>query len=229
MENGFFVYLAVGSGVFGGLSLTRFALNLGFLDRPIVIGLLWALCTANWQGPVFIGIFFELLWLDTFPAGTYIPPQQTFAAFFTILTSHYLGLSGIGELLPLVILALPLTRVMHQLESWSRQLENASYQRSWERVQAGGGPFKPGVFVRTSLLKNMALNALAFGLFFGATAAGFEFLLRWWPDTLSGLAWGHLMLGGLAAGLLALRSRRVYEVLLLGGGGLILVLVLFMH
>ena len=224
--NSFFLFLLTGSGLFGLVSLARFSLNLGFVERPIVIALLFALLTSNWQEPIAIGIFFECFWLETFPAGTYLPPQQTFAAFLCILTVQYLGLTQVGSILPLLILALPLTRLMNRLETWIRKTENANYRRSWELVHREAEAYRPEVLVWGSLLKSAALNTAAFGLFFSAAVFGLRFFLQVWPASVQGVSWGHVLAGGLAAGLLSLRSRRVYQALIGAALCLILVLVL---
>ncbi len=224
--NSFFLYLLIGSCLFGLVSLARFSVNLGFVERPITIALLWAAFTSNWQEPIYIGIFFECFWLDTFPAGTYRPPQQTFAAFFTMLIVQYLGLTRVGSILPLLILALPLTSLMNRLEAWIRTMENVGYRRSWEQVHGRDGPYRPEVLVRGSLLKSAALNMAAFALFCGITTAAYEGLLKFRPVPLPDLTWGHVLIGALAAGFLSLRSRRIYQVLVGAALGLILVLVL---
>ena len=59
--------------------LIRFAFNLGFVHRPLFAAALWALFTWQIQPALGAGIFFELLWLDLFPAGTFIPPQSLLA------------------------------------------------------------------------------------------------------------------------------------------------------
>ena len=41
--------------------------------------MLWALLTFRLQPALSAGIFFELLWLDLFPAGTFIPPHGLLA------------------------------------------------------------------------------------------------------------------------------------------------------
>ena len=220
----FLLFLLSGSGLFGLISLARFSLNLGFVDRPIVIALLFALVTSNWQEPIAIGIFFECFWLDTFPAGTYLPPQQTFAAFLSLLTVQYLGLTQVGSILPLLILALPLTWLMNQLESWIRKSENVNYLRSWEQAHSEAEAYRPGIFVWWSLLKTAALNMAAFGCFFSLAVFCLRLGLQFWPASVPGLSWGHVLTGSLAAGLLSLRSRRVYQALV--GAALCLILVL---
>ena len=78
---GTLLLMALAGFFFGLLSLFRNAVHLGFLDRPLVIGILFALILDPDIPFLGIGIFFELLWLDAIPAGTYIPPQSQLAAF----------------------------------------------------------------------------------------------------------------------------------------------------
>lgn len=70
--------LLAGGSFFALLSLTRVAVDLGFVHRPIFAALLWAGLTFSLQPAMSAGIFFELLWLDLFPAGTFIPPHALF-------------------------------------------------------------------------------------------------------------------------------------------------------
>lgn len=157
-----------------------------------------------------IGVFFELFWLDTFPAGTYIPPQQTFAAFFCIIVADQLALSAPTTILPLLLLVLPLTSLMNQLEVWFRKRENLNYKKIILQVKNKGVPFRPETLVQGSILKTAGLNALACALCLGASLPAMGLILNVWPQTLPGLTWGHLLTGALAAGFLSLRSKRVY-------------------
>ncbi|MCF8105426.1 MAG: hypothetical protein K9K64_08090 [Desulfohalobiaceae bacterium] len=161
-----------------------------------------------------IGVFFELFWLDTFPAGTYIPPQQTFAAFFTILTADYLGLSQPGAIFLLLLAVLPLTSLMHRLEVWFRTKEDSNYKRVIRQVQKEIPDYEPRGIVLGSVLKAAGMNMAVFALCLGTTLAGLELIPLSGFAALPELTWFHLLSGGLAAGFLALRSKRVYGLLI---------------
>lgn len=170
--------------------------------------------TSNWQEPVLIAVFFELFWLDTFPAGTYIPPQQTFATFFTIMTADYLGLSQPADIFLLLLLALPLTSLMHQLEIWFRKRENKNYKKAIRQVQKGSLAYEPEGIVLGSVLKTAGVNSLAFALCLGSTLVVLELIPLSRFPALPELTWFHLLSGGLTAGFLALRSKRIYGLLI---------------
>ncbi|MFW6005353.1 MAG: hypothetical protein ACOCPN_02640, partial [Desulfonatronovibrionaceae bacterium] len=59
---------------FALLSLARFSVQTGILDRPLVAGFLIYLVTGEMFPAMYVAVFFELLWIDIIPAGTFIPP-----------------------------------------------------------------------------------------------------------------------------------------------------------
>jgi len=198
------------------LSLCRFALNTGFFDRPIVIGLFAGFVYGQWPTCIGLAVFFELLWLDLFPAGTYIPPHRTLAAFSTIVLSCEMQLGSTSAVVPVIVLGLLLARLGAWLESRQRSLQNASYDRVHQRVSWGDGELPLVRIVMGSVAQIAALNAALFGLValagFGLTKAPFFRALSL-PD---GTGWHHLWAFGLIGGLLALRIRRAYEMFVAG-------------
>ncbi|PKN31367.1 MAG: hypothetical protein CVU63_24290, partial [Deltaproteobacteria bacterium HGW-Deltaproteobacteria-20] len=54
------------------------------------------------------GIFFELLWLDLFPAGTYIPPQALLSLIATLTILACLPDADMRSTVLVVIATLPL-------------------------------------------------------------------------------------------------------------------------
>jgi len=65
---------------------------------------LWSLFSGQKDISLNLGIFFELLWLDLFPAGTFIPPQSVYAVLLTLSISYIFALKNISQLWALIII-----------------------------------------------------------------------------------------------------------------------------
>lgn len=74
---------------FALLNLSRFCIDTSLLHRPITAALLWGAATAD-AAVIPIGIFFELLWLDLFPAGAYVPPNGLLAFTLAAATLRHI-------------------------------------------------------------------------------------------------------------------------------------------
>lgn len=116
---------------FALLSLCRFSVPFGFLDRPFVAGLLWSLCMGDWTLASTVvmplAIFYELLWIDLFPAGTYAPPNGVLPLFLVLTLGHMAGWSTAAEFFVPMILAIFAAECCTRLESWLRSLNNRRY------------------------------------------------------------------------------------------------------
>jgi PTS system mannose-specific IIC component len=206
------------------LSLCRFALNTGFFDRPIVIGLLAGFFYGQWPTCIGLAVFFELLWLDLFPAGTYIPPHRTLTTFATIVLSCEMQLGPPTAVVPVIVLGLLLARLGAWLEARQRSMQNASYDRIHQRIGEGEGELPLGRIVLGSMAQIAVFNAALFAL---VAVAIFGLSKVYFFEALTlpgGLGWPHLWALGLVGGLLALRIRRAYEMFV--AGSLVCLLVL---
>lgn len=111
-----------------------------------------------------VAIFYEILWLDLFPAGTYVPPNGTLSVFLVLALAYVLDNAGEYTLVsqaslaespenfasflspatlfvPLV-LAMPAAKCASRLESYVRHLSDTRYDQllSWlEGKQAEAG------------------------------------------------------------------------------------------
>ena len=82
--------------------------SLGFLERPITLGFLWGACTGDWASVMLCAVFFELLWLDVFAVGTYVPPMPAYSfVVFLFLAQTFSCTSGGDFLIALAISSVP--------------------------------------------------------------------------------------------------------------------------
>jgi PTS system mannose-specific IIC component len=204
--------------------LSRFAVNIGFLDRPITLGLIFGLVSGDIETALGISVFFELLWLDFFPAGTYIPPNRALATCLCLALSHMLGLTLPGHVLLLLLLALPAALIGAKLEAWQRVWQNTSYNMSLYWVKNDVQSFGPGALIRRGLLQLFLLQTGAFFLIGLACLLIVQEVMVYWPLTLTGLHWGHLWAAALIGGILSLRIKAAYGVFLIGMAVALLVL-----
>lgn len=161
-------------------------------------------------------MFFELLWLDLFPAGTYIPPQRTLATFSTIVLSCEMQLESTATILPLMLIGLLLARLGAWLEARQRTWQNASYDRLYHRISEGQGELPLGRIVLGSMAQATALSAFLFGLVAVVSSLLHEAHFFRAFSFSSGIEWPHLWTLGLVGGLLALRIRKAYEMFIVG-------------
>ncbi len=219
-------WVLLGGGViFAFFSLFRFAVNVGFIERPIVQGAIWGTITGQPELGLKIGFFFELLWLDLFPAGTFIPPQSIFSVFSSVLLVHLLLLSTPSEIFLVMMSTIPFAFMGAWLENRQREWQNKNYNlllRWASKKQTHAGPKK---MIGISLLQQLALNTTFGGV-------GLYVLYLFW-NTLSPhipqntfLSWPVAWLLAGIGGMMALRIRRAYLLFLgmvAGAGGLLLV------
>lgn len=196
--------------------MSRFAFNIGFIDRPITFGLLFGAITGDLATALGICVFFELLWLDFFPAGTYIPPNRALPAFLCLALTHMLGLSLPADVLLLLLLTLPTAWLGAKLEGWQRVWQNASYNEAqlWVKDEVQG--FRSGALIRRGVLQTVLLQGGTFLLIGLIGLWAVPELLAYWPVTGSDLGWGHLWSAALIGGVLSLRIKAAYGTLLAG-------------
>lgn len=199
------------------MALFRNAIHLGFLDRPLVVGILFALILEPDFPFLAIGIFFELLWLDVIPAGTHIPPQSQLAAFVCSEAAALLHVTLPGQMVLLLLLAMPLAWLGSRVESGFRNrlnsVHNALLRRSASPCPDGGGD------PRASVLRSLALYVgIQAGLCLLAAMCLYSLgsvLLGYWPGP-GGPDWPKILGGVLMGAFLALRLRRSYWILAAG-------------
>jgi PTS system mannose-specific IIC component len=191
------------------------------------LGLLFGYISGDWSTSLGVAIFFELFWLDAFPAGTFVPPHRILATFLTLTLSWALGFQSPGQILPLLLPSALLAALGSRLEVWQRMQQNSSYNQLLQWARQDIQRFQPELLVKKGLLQLSAANALLYMLSFLACYYLFQQAHSYWQFELQGLAWEHIWSLGLIGPVLSLRSKRAYQLLVLGAAILVLVLVLF--
>ncbi len=202
---------------FAVTSLFRFAINLGFLERPLTVGFIWALCTGEWQLAMSMALFYELFWLDLFPAGTYIPPNSAASLLLGIGVAHYYGISAPTSLAVPMLLSLPAALVAAKLEHWQRRSQNAGYNRLiwWGRHLEENNT--PGAVLFWSLVQLAVIHALFISVCLLVLIGTINLMALYIGHlpTVPGVGWPHLWFGAAIGGILSLRVPRSYLVFLL--------------
>ncbi|MFP4213177.1 MAG: PTS sugar transporter subunit IIC [Desulfohalobiaceae bacterium] len=206
---------------FGLLALCRFAFNPGFWDRPLALGLFFGYVSGDWPSSLGIAIFFELFWLDAFPAGTFVPPHRILATFLTLTLAMALGLQSPVQILPLLLPSVLLARLGSRLEIWQRMRQNYSYNKLLQWSRQGSECFQPQLLVQKGLLQLAAANSLLYMFSFLACYYTFQLLHSSWALQVPDLGWEHIWSLGLVGPILSLRNKRAYQLLVLGAALLV--------
>ena len=194
----------------------RFALNFGFVDRPLVAAFFWSSITGEWATSLNLAIFFELFWLDLFPAGTFIPPQTLFSTFASMTLVYVLDLNLTEEIFLAMILTIPLALFGSWLEGRQRMWQNKSYNQLLKRVRRGyQNEFCPEKLISKSILQILIVNFIFAYLSIYALIFIYEKIAPIWPRN-SFLAWPYLWIFASIGGILSLRIRRAYVVFFTG-------------
>lgn len=158
------------------------------------------------------GIFFELLWLDLFPAGTFIPPHGLLALSAVLGAMTCLPDADMRTTTLALVLALPLAYMGAWVEQRYRKRQNLSYNRLiiWNR-RGVTHPYTPDRLIFQALGETFALG---FALYLPC-AAGLLAIVRLAGPWVSGgpqPTWPMLWIGGCSGAVLALRLPRAYAV-----------------
>jgi PTS system mannose-specific IIC component len=209
-------------------SLCRFACSIGFLDRPLVLGCAGGLLIGDVATGLKVGLFFELIWLDLFPAGTFIPPNGAASTLCGLALIHYFALSEPNQIALVLALVLPLGLLAARLEGSQRTWQNAGYNEilHWARRDTRVDS-PPERIVARSVGQLVGLYGLAFlaSLVLLLWLTGLLLPLIPKPHRFQ-LTWAHLWFVASLGGLVSLRIRRVYGALLVTVLGCTLLLFL---
>jgi PTS system sorbose-specific iic component. len=197
---------------FALFSLFRFSVSLGLIERPLVIGLFWGLFVGNLESSLFIAIFYELLWLDFIPVGTFIPPHMTAACFTALAISSYCGLDSLPLIVLPLLAGLPMAWLGAKLERTMRDRLNRSYGGVLQWVRKPLDINVPGKLLMGSLVSKILANWLFFLLGAGVLTLLTRFVLSQYGPLLASvkLSWTHLLIAASVGGMLALRLRSLY-------------------
>lgn len=168
---------------------------------------------------VSLAVFYEMFWLDLFPAGTYMPPNSLFPMLTVLSLMETMGQPDITTLFLPVILTLPLAALGSLIERRQREWQVTSYNRIIRKLRTDGDLGMAASYsVAASLSQLFLFNLIAFcavtGLVFflwGAIAAWKGHML-----VLAQASWPLLWVFGAVGGVLALRIRRNYIVFIAG-------------
>lgn len=139
--------------------LGRNICTLGFLERPLCIGLLWSFLTGDASTALPLGLFFELLWLDLLPIGGYIPPMASFPYLILLTLAPLYGWNTPTTLAFPLLLSLPLAYIVPFIEV---RLRNQQKQASLILLQASAAEASLG-----SLPFRLLFSSIARQLFMG--------------------------------------------------------------
>jgi PTS system mannose-specific IIC component len=197
---------------FALFALCRFSVSLGLIERPLVIGLCWGLVFGNMTSCLYISIFYELLWLDFIPVGTFIPPHMTAAAFTGLALATYFGLDSPPLVFLALVFGLPMAWLGARLDRNLRDRLNRSYNAVLQWVRRPAGVDVPGKILLRTLLGKLLLSWMFFLAGAGVLAVLLQFTLNQYAVFLFDidLSWNQFLIAASIGGLLSLRLRSLY-------------------
>ncbi len=197
-------------------SQLRFACNLGILERPLALGLVWGLLTGDVTLALSVALCFELFWLDLIPAGTFVTPNAAASTLAALALTHFFGFRTAPEAVFVILFCLPLGWIGARLEQLQRGWQNASYNRLLNGIRASHPvEYAPSRLILGSMVQMAVVNFVFFCAALLALISFFGLLTSHAPHSLPEdfMAWGHLWLAASLGGLLALRTVRAFSVL----------------
>ena len=153
--------------------------------------------------------------MDFFPAGTFIPPHRMLATFLALCVSFVLGMERPDQILPLLLLCLPMSWLGSKLDARHRALQNDSYDTLLQRSDGDMAAYRVEALVGRSLLQLFGMSAAVFLVAFLLLSVAMAFIHPLWPS-LSGMGWAHLWATSLIGAILSLRIRIAYGALIIG-------------
>ncbi|GAU09004.1 PTS sugar transporter subunit IIC [Desulfoplanes formicivorans] len=144
------------------MSLFRFCVSVQLLSRPLVAGACWSLVTGSWSTGLGVAFFFELLWLDCIPVGTFIPPASLFSTIASLTLVHVLGLQHPSEIFMVLVATTPFASFMSWLEARQRMWQNREFNLLVVATRRGNASlFAPEKFIRKGIVHTFLIQAVA--------------------------------------------------------------------
>jgi len=151
-----------------------------------------------------------LLWLDLFPAGTYIPPQALLSLTTSLSLLACLPDADMRVTALVLAMSLPMAHLGAWVEQRYRKRQNLSHNQlmTWNRRNAVR-PYTPDRFVIRALFEVLVLNFLLHLACVLALLPVLRTVLPWLPSGPQP-SWPMLWLAAAAGAILALRLPRAY-------------------
>ncbi len=158
---------------------------------------------------MYIAAFFELLWIDLIPAGTFIPPNAIFCVLATMTIVEIFSLELPSQIFPVMLATIPVAFLCSWLEGIQRDTQNSNYNLILQQSRKTAENYKPGIMIAGSVLQ-ILLIYLALGLsgIYGLYLIT-EKIQLYLPAT-DDLSWGHLLMAASISALAALRIKKAY-------------------
>ncbi|WP_097010518.1 PTS sugar transporter subunit IIC [Pseudodesulfovibrio profundus] len=203
---------------FALFSLFRYVISIGFIERPLVVGLFWGVLTGDYTLSLYIAIFFELFWLDLIPVGTFIPPHLTAATFSALSLATFLGYETPSQMVFIFFASMPMAWFGAKMEGVIRDRERVNYNRLLNWARNPESDAIPTQIVARSAGRTFVV---AWGLFYVSTLVlyfTFQFVAGLYPTlfTTIKISWPHLWIAASIGGLMALRLKQANIVLTTG-------------
>jgi len=170
-----------------------------------------------------VGIFFELLWLDLFPAGAYIPPNGLLSFCLAITMLRLFPEPSMGTALTTLLGSALVGQGAASIELWYRKYHDAALMRLAQTNRRAYLPtFDPDGIVLRGIVEQWILGWGGFVLAGSILWAALT-LVRHLPLPDQSVSWPILLLGALSTGgVLSLRTRRAWAVAA-GGWAMLLI------
>lgn len=180
----------------------------------MILGLLLGEFDLAWK----VGLFFELFWLDQFPAGTYLPSSGQAGACLALGALVYGHAHSPAAALLACLFGCVAGELLTVAENRLR-LGNDHYHRLlmlWSMAPKRGVP--PEWLLWRAVTRQAVVLGLVFAVLAGAAGFLFRTIIeqRWLDVDDLGLAWWQVWLVASMGGVLGLRVRAVYKVAAVG-------------
>lgn len=183
------------------------------MERPLVIGMIWGVLTGEVETSLKISLFFELMWLDHIPAGTYIPPVLSAACVGGLMLNQLFGLAHAPKAAVPLLLCIPLALLGTRVEALLRRWNKRSYNKllSWVRHRDPKHDMPARI-----MLRSLAMTLGAYWVFFFVCACalvpltGYILSSYGWQLVDLPVSWPAMWLAASIGGLLSLRLNRAY-------------------
>lgn len=179
------------------------------------MGFFLSLFTGDIFPVMYVAVFFELLWVDIIPAGTFIPPNAIFCVVATICLMEIFGLTHTSQILATMIMTIPIAFLSSWLEGIERTGQNKNYNVILQQTRKAPARYRPDLMIRTSVLRSFFIYLIT-GLLGIYLLMGIFSRIHIYIPLENVIQWPHLLLIASVSALAALRIKKAYISLILG-------------